>query len=291
MQYFNNYNEIKKLKPTGFKGHLRKLALDALSVSDKITGADKYLKKPRIQFIYIHHVFRDEEMLLEQLLKKLSSHFTFISYSEAVEKILQGNIDKPYACISSDDGFKNNLKAAEILNRYGVKGCFFINPYIIGERSFDKIKEFCSKRLRFPPVEFMNWDDVEKLQREGHEIGSHTMEHINVAATDTDIFRDDTNLTYNILEKQCGTIKHFAFPYGRYFHFNEAARKIVFDAGFISCASAERGCHVNHDAPLAKDKLLIRRDHVILSWPTDHIFYFLAKNAKNASAQNNLFPY
>jgi peptidoglycan/xylan/chitin deacetylase (PgdA/CDA1 family) len=289
MKYFDTYKEIKKLKQEGLRGKLRTYVLDGLSVWDKLKGIEHELNKPRIQFLYIHHVFRDEEIGLEKLLKKLSLHHEFLSYSDSVTKILEGKIDKPYICISSDDGFKNNIKAAEILNEYNAKACFFINPFIVENKSFDDIKEHCKKRLNFPPVEFMNWNDIERIQKMGHEIGSHTMQHINVAITEKANFIEDCNRTFEILQKQCGEAKHFAFPYGRFFHFNEIGREIVFNSGFISCATAERGCHINHDRLLLKEELYIRRDHVILDWNINHVFHFLANNSKRANISNNLF--
>lgn len=291
IEYFDNYKKIKSLKKEGVRGNLRKYALDGLSLWDKLKGIEQDLNKPRIQFLYIHHVFGDEELNLARLLKKLSSQHEFLSYSDSVQKILKGEIDRPYVCISSDDGFKNNVKAAEILNEYNAKACFFINPFVVEPRSFDEVKNHCRNRLNFPPVEFMNWADIEKLLKMGHEIGSHTMEHINIAKTEEEVFIEDCNKTFEIIKRRCGEVKHFAFPYGRFFHFNENARKIVFESGFTSCASAERGCHINHSGPLAKQELCIRRDHVVLDWKMDHIFYFLAANSRKANTSLNLFPY
>lgn len=289
MKYFDTYKEIKKLKPEGLRGKLRKYTLDGLSIWDKLTGIEHELNKPRVQFIYLHHIFRDEEIGLERLLKKLCLNHEFLSYSESVNKILEGKIDRPYICISSDDGFKNNIKAAEILNEYNAKACFFINPFIVENKSFDEIEKHCKTRLNFPPVEFMNWNDIERIQKMGHEIGSHTMQHINVANTEKASFIEDCTSTFEILQKQCGEAKHFAFPYGRFFHFSEMGREIVFNSGFTSCATAERGCHINHDRLLLNQELYIRRDHVILDWSIDHIFHFLANNSKKATISNNLF--
>ena len=291
MKYFDTYKEIKKLKPEGLRGNLRKYALNGLSVLDKVKGINDELNKPRIQFLYIHHVFRDEENGLDKLLNKLSLNHEFLSYSESVDKILKGKIDKPYICISSDDGFKNNIKAAELFNKYNVKACFFINPFIVENRPFNEIGKYCKNRLNFPPVEFMNWKDIESIQKMGHEIGSHTMEHINVANTEKDSFIEDCKRTFEILQGRCGEAKHFAFPYGRFFHFSEIGRKIVFNSGFTSCATAERGCHINHDQLLLNQELCIRRDHVILDWSIDHIFHFLATNSRKATTLNNLYPY
>lgn len=225
-----------------------------------------------------------------QLLEDLSKHHVFISYSDAVNKIINGKIDKPYLVFSSDDGLKNNIRAAEILSEFGAKSCFFINPSIIGENDIQKIKSFCDDRLIFPLVEFLTWKDVEYIQSLGHEIGSHTMDHINIAEVNEDIIRQDMEMTYNIIREKCGNSNHFAFPYGRFFHFSEIGRKACFDVGFKSCATAERGCHVNPPRILENGELCLLRDHLVLDWGIDHMMYFILKSAKEASPQTIIFP-
>ena len=285
-KFISNYAELKQLKTKTFRGYLRDIALTGLS----LVASEQYLKKPRVQFLYIHHVFKDEEKALDVLLKRLSKRHQFISYNDAVNKILSGTIDKPYITFSSDDGFKNNLRAAEILNRYDAKACFFINPGIVGETNFDKIKRYCTDTLEFPPVEFLNWNEVAQLQQWGHEIGSHTMMHMNIANATAQAITDDMQYTYRILNERCGSVKHFAFPYGRFFHFSAIGRKAVFDAGFTTCATAERGCHINPVDRISNEKLCIRRDHTVLGWDINHIMYFLINNAKNVSINNNFYP-
>lgn len=287
MNYFEAYREVAKTHPAGLRGILRGLALDGLSVLDKMLGHERDLERPRVQFIYVHHVFKDEEPKLDILLKELSRHHTFIPYSEGVDRLLTGRVDKPYVCLSSDDGFKNNLAFARIMERYGAKACFFLNPPMIGNTNYAEIEAFCRERLHFPPVEFLTWDEVAELQKQGHEIGSHTQWHINVAETAPEDFRADCGSALEILGKHCGPVKHFAFPYGRFSHFTGEAHRTVFEAGFTSCASAERGCHVTGEQPIDPRELLIRRDHVIAYWPLAHILYFLMKGSRTARFQGN----
>jgi peptidoglycan/xylan/chitin deacetylase (PgdA/CDA1 family) len=221
----------------------------------------------------------------------LSGQHTFISHSEAVDKILSGTIDKSYISISSDDGLKNNMRAAAVMNDFGVKGCFFICPGMIGEKNPDKITDFCKNRLHFPPVEFMDWGDVHKLQAQGHEIGGHTMSHINIAATRADELTKEIADCYDIIKARCGGSVHFAYPYGLFSHFTEKARQLVIEKGFASCASAQRGCHiVEQDGKILPADLLIRRDHIILDWPLQHSLFFVERNAVKASVENNFYP-
>jgi peptidoglycan/xylan/chitin deacetylase (PgdA/CDA1 family) len=285
-KFVTTYAEVKALKPKTLRGIARNMALTGLSLA----AGREALRKPRVQFLYIHHLFKDEERKLDELMKLLARDHQFISYSEAVDKILKGAIDKPYITFSSDDGFKNNLAAARILNEYNAKACFFINPGIVGATDFGAINKYCTDTLEFPPVEFLNWKEVEQLQQQGHEIGSHTMMHMNIAQQSDKIIADDMHETYRILTGRCGSVAHFAFPYGRFFHFSAAGRKAVFEAGFTTCATAERGCHINPASPITNKELCIRRDHTVLGWDMSHIMYFIVNSAKTAHANNNLFP-
>ena len=140
-------------------------------------------------------------------------------------------------------------------------------------------------------MEFLTWKDVEILQKDGHEIGSHTFSHINVAETDPALIERELFDSYDMIMHQCGEVKHFAYPYGRYFHFNNAGKDLVFSTGYKSCASAERGCHVVGPEGIKDFRdLLIRRDHIILDWPLNHVLYFLARNSMNSDIRNNSFP-
>ena len=289
--FHTQYKEIKRLKPAGIRGIARAAVLDALALVDRAKGIGKDLGKPRVQFIYIHHVFKDEEKPLAALLKTLDETHRFIPYSEGVERVLGGNIDRAYACISSDDGLKNNVRAAEILTEQGASGCFFINPAIINVGTREEVERFCRDRIHFPLVEFMDWRDVDRLMKLGHEIGSHTMGHSDVATMGQAEFEEDCGQCIEVITRRCGGVRHFAFPYGRFVNFNDTARQTVFKAGFISCASAERGCHIPHGRPLRNDELCLRRDHVVFDWKLGHILHFLAKNARNAGISGNLFPY
>lgn len=288
--FADTYATIKHQHGFSIRNSIKIIALDTISLVENLKDDNAFLKK-RIQFLYIHHVFKDEEIKLKQLIEFLSKNHIFISHSEAVNRILDNKIDKPYICISSDDGFKNNLRAAEIFESFGIKACFFICPAIINETDYNKIKNFCAQRLHFPPVEFLNWKDVDHLLKKGHEIGSHTMTHINCADSLPNVVEEELNSSYRIIRERCGVVKHFAYPYGRFFHFNEAARNMMFKAGYQSCAAAERGCHVKQATLPVKENLLIRRDNVVLDWKLSHIKIFLKHNATKASLQQNGFPY
>jgi peptidoglycan/xylan/chitin deacetylase (PgdA/CDA1 family) len=283
------YADVKKTQGFSARSALRHLSLNLLSTLNSSSWKSLF-QTPAVQFIYIHHIFRDEEPMLRKLLERLSATHTFISHSEASRKVLKGPIDKPYISVSSDDGFKNNVRAAAILKEYGVSACFFICPGMIGNQSLSGIAEFCKERLHLPPVEFMDWNDVDMLMKSGHEIGSHTLSHVRISGRPEEVLRNEIGGSYEQIRRHCGSADHFAFPYGRFSDFNEMARKIVFDAGHRTCSSAERGCVVKPVVQMNPEEVLFRRDHVILDWPIDHILYFLARNLEKPALQSVQYP-
>jgi len=286
MSFATQYSEIE---PKRLRRRVRNLGVRYLSKYAGLFKHEEINENAYIKFIYIHHIFQDEELIFSKFLENILQDHTFLSYSDAIDKVLKAEIDGKYYCISSDDGFKNNLKAAEILNRYDIKGCFFVCPNIVGETNFTKIVDFSKNRLNIPPVEFMNWSDLELLKKQGHEIGSHTLNHFNLSKISTSEATIEICKSYEVINEYLGECKHFAWPYGHFSDFNKDLNDIVFKSGYESCSSAVRGTHVNGEI-LQANELCLRRDHIIFAWPLDQIKYLLRSSFKNSSPENSLFP-
>lgn len=248
----------------------------------------RLLKTPRVQFFYLHYLFDDQIQAFRRLLEALSYDHRFISYTEAVERVQQGDIDRPYVTFSFDDGLKNCLRAARVLSEYGAEACFFVCPQAVEAECYSEKKEFASRRLNMPPVDFMSWSDLEQLKRQGHEIGAHTMTHPCISDLSHREAEEEINRSARILRDRLGEVTHFAWPYGRFSHFSATAAQTVFDADFCSCASAERGCHIQGN--VSRRKLCIRRDHMVASWPVSHVRAFLVLNVLLRRRQRDKWP-
>lgn len=287
-EYATRYRQVYPISPRRIFRHA---ALSGLALLYKVAGQiPSVLQRERIQFLYLHHVFEDEEDSFRKLLELLLRNHHPISYSEAVERIWTGDIDKPYIVFSFDDGLKSCLRAARIMGEFGIRACFFLCVSMVGETDYYRIKEFCSSKLYQPPMEFLSWADVETLLHAGHEVGSHTMTHSNMAQLSMEQIQAEVVESYKLLTQRVRDVKHFSWPLGRFFHITPAAVRTVFNTGFKSCASAERGCHVIQVDRQKLEQLCIRRNNVIAKWPTDHILYFLAKSSRMASGYDNQWP-
>ncbi len=294
MHYITKLEELQNYwaqsKKAQLRSFARNVALDIISLKERNVDFEEVFKTPRVHFLYIHHIFEDEETNFDQLLNLLSKQHTFLSHTDAINKVLSGNIDKPYISFSSDDGLKSNLKAAEILNNYGAKACFFVNPNSIGIDSVEKAAEFCKTRIDMPPVEFLKWKDLDTLLKQGHEIGAHTMNHEDVAKLTLNEFEDNLNQCKSILTASCGDIAHFAYTYGGFSNFTKDAYDMVFKTGYHSCSSGVRGAHISDGSTIKKNEFIPRRDHIIGGWKLNHIKHFMKKSIDGANVQNNFLP-
>lgn len=264
-------------------------ALDVLSAQYRLQSIqEEAYATPRVHFPYLHAVPRDEEAAFRSFVAKLAETHTFISYSEAVERVKHGPIDKPYIAFSFDDGFKSNVRAAAILEKFDARGMFFVPPAFIGTPTVAQARDFFgfSEGVDEPA---MAWDDLETLLDRGHEIGNHTLGHKVLSWVDADTMQEEIHEGARQLRSRLGSIIHFAWPRGRFFHFTDDAARAVFQAGHTSCASAERGAHTSPHH--GQDELLcLRRDHIMTDWPLRHSMYFIARSSRKAGPANNVWP-
>jgi len=234
-----------------------------------------------VQIVLLHRIQPHEEKKFEQFVAWVVRNFKVVSYTQAIEIIESGERTEPTIAISFDDGFKDNLRAGEILERYGLSACFFVCPSIVGETCPEKIKEFSFGNLRKHDVRrFMDWKELEQLKASGHEIGNHTMAHLCLKDLEKSEFLDQVGGARNELMSRLGAVDHFSWPFGRFIHFNAEWIDEVLNLGHKSCASGKRGVHSpdherGHDPAFDKT---VMRNTIDMAWPLRHSQYFLSCN-------------
>lgn len=260
------------------RGCAVRLAYVGSSFSGSITRA---LATPRVQFLYLHHLFSDEVEDFRKLLRTVTATHEVVSYGAAVDLLREGNPQKPYISFSFDDGFKNNLTGARVLDEFGIKACFFVATDYIGLTDPARKAEVCRGVFNMPPMDFMNWKDLETLVENGHEIGNHSSDHVRLSDLSIEKAKENILVSQETLRRRLGEIVHFAWPYGWRLDLPDEIADFVRENGFRSVASAERGCHVRQ---LDSDEL-IYRDRVVAAEPIHEILYFMARNSRRASAK------
>lgn len=162
----------------------------------------------------------------------VNSGYKTFTVSELVGGRLSYDLEKCIA-LTFDDGYKDNISiAAPLMKQFAMKATFFITTsYIDGE---------CQKRwTNGIPREYLNWNDVLKLNEMGFEIGSHMIHHIDL----TDI--DENKLRFELegsRETICKNIKKevkvLSYPYGRV---NSKVIAIAREIGYIGGCSSISG--------------------------------------------------
>jgi len=105
---------------------------------------------------------------------------------------------------SWDDGSVHDLKLAELLERCGIKGTFYIPKHF--NQTADKFAHY-QRRL--------NEGEVRQLARR-QEIGAHTMQHVDLVSLELAQARDEIINSKKWLERVIGQpVEMFAYPYGR----------------------------------------------------------------------------
>ncbi len=224
------------------------------------------------------------------MLQSLAEGQELVGFGEAVRRIHAGEVNAPAIAVTFDDGLGSCPRAAAILDEFGVPGCFYVCPALVGEKDPAKVHAFWARRTQLvPALEAMDWAELESLRERGHEIGCHTMTHPNLARCSAQELADEIGAARDVLERRLGVCEHFAWPFGKVEHFSAAARDAVFDAGFASCASGVRGAHGPGPAVDRRD-LCVRRDNLAMHWPLAHIRYFIARSAATASHDQHRWP-
>ena len=118
---------------------------------------------------------------------------------------------------SWDDGTITDLKLAELLEKYGIKGTFYIPKFI--DDSLQK-KDIVAIGKRF-------------------EIGAHSVDQPDLTRVPLSEAKRQVEESKTYLEDLLGYgVPMFCYPYGRY---NEIVKKLVKDAGFMAARTANPG--------------------------------------------------
>ncbi len=110
--------------------------------------------------------------------------------------IKSNNNTEKIAIITFDDGWKSQYEIAKpILDKYNFKATFYLTCDDVGKEG----------RL--------SWQEIKQLQNEGHEIGSHTVNHVNLDEIPSDEQEYEIVESKKCLENQGIAVHSFAYPF------------------------------------------------------------------------------
>ena len=141
------------------------------------------------------------------------------------------------AVITFDDGFSDQLRAFDLLQKYQMHATFYL---IIGG---DKSKH-CIGIERTPGLacgdSYLNWGEVHTIASSGLiEIGAHTVDHLALGGLSAADQTFQIVTSKQRLEQELGlSITTLAYPYGS---FNAATIQVAQQAGFTTAVSTITG--------------------------------------------------
>ncbi len=172
-----------------------------------------------------------------RLCRLLRRRFHVVPLAEAFRLARSGGpIPRRTVAITFDDCYRDNLFAARVLAEHGLPACFFIPTAFVGTDAV-----FPWDR-HLPKMPNLSWDEIREMAALGHEIGSHTVTHSDMARVSEEQARHELAESKRILEAQLGRpVRWFAYPFGERQHFRADRLALVLGAGYEGCLSAYGG--------------------------------------------------
>lgn len=138
--------------------------------------------------------------------------------------------------VTVDDGCKTDLQLADLLQRHGLSGIFFVSTAKTGQPGY------------------LDQDELRVLKQMGMKIGSHGHRHIGLTKLTLQEAEQELRMSKNLLESWLGSpVDHFAFPGGLK---NSSLIKLAHDAGYGVLMTTEWGS--NRVSPDAEKRVLKR---------------------------------
>lgn len=140
----------------------------------------------------------------EELLSFLEAEGFRSVFPEEVAASDGGDDEARRVVLTFDDGTRDHLRAAEILERHGFRGVFFVIPH----------------RIRAGHERLMSPEEVERLARAGHRVAAHGYDHRSMATSGTEVAASlvrSPRLLAGAAPSASATVERdFAFPFGHY---------------------------------------------------------------------------
>jgi len=265
VQYATRFDELQHGTAWRLRAMARRAALSALRLAPR-------RQRQGVRIVHYHYVFEDQRDSFARHVELLARRLTPVSLTEAVRRLRAREVDGDEVVVTFDDGFRNHVtNAAPLLSEYGFEGCFYLISRLVSAPPAEADR-ICRERILMPrAVEPMTWEEAAELVRLGHEIGSHTRTHPNVAALGPTSLLDELAGSRADLEQKLGRpVTHFSAPFGDRRRFSAVVSEAAQEAGYSSCATALRGINLPGHDPYA-----LRRHHLVAEWLLADVCYFL----------------
>lgn len=173
--------------------------------------------------------FVSPENFVKQLEYIKENDYAVITLDELVRSIRDKKSLKKKVVITIDDGYKDSFKYAyPVLKKFGFSATIFL------------VTDFIGKDTKWPEKEFLNWDEIRIMSKNGIFFGGHTKTHFNLGYfNDESVALDEIAGSKRAIEEKIGmSVDYFCYPSGA---FNENSKQLVKQAGYRGACTTNRG--------------------------------------------------
>jgi len=221
----------------------------------------------------------------EKQLEYFERHFDIIGPKELESYYNERKIPskRPLLLLTFDDGIKNNLHVAEILQKRNYKAYYFVIPGFIEtskqeQRAFylSNIRPFTDKTTHTQEDDFtaMSWEDLSLLISLGNSIGSHTYSHTLVASQSdsANSIQEIVNSKKVIEEKLKFSVNSFCSPNNTLLSIEKKEIEIIKDNYRFHFATIP-GSNLHE-----RNRFFIRRSNIETHWLSGAVKYAIGKS-------------
>jgi peptidoglycan/xylan/chitin deacetylase (PgdA/CDA1 family) len=195
------------------------------------------------------------DLFREQMAFLAASGYTIAEAATVLRQWRAGTPPAPDTILLTfDDGFANNFHLAfPILQHYKFPATIFVMPSAL-DGKVESLRNSWHD-------EYLTWDQARAMQESGLiQFGCHSATHRRLRGLSSVVLQEETEGAKRRLEDGLGRpVETFAYPYGAYGSWDQAARRAVERAGFIGAFTTVAGVSTTET-----DRFLLRRSRV--SW-------------------------
>ena len=205
--------------------------------------------RPRITVLLYHRVtdsVRDNLSVgieqFERQMALLRRHCRVLAIEEVLACRSIPRSDQPLVCVTFDDGYlDNHLNAVPILVRHGIPAAFFVSTGIVGSaQCFPH-----DARRANPLIANMQWEHLRSMRDQGFTIGSHTVNHVDLAGESEAVAWSELTRSRDDLRRELGLRDVIlGYPYDGRQHMTAQRLDLVKQAGYTGCLPAYGGSNV-----------------------------------------------
>lgn len=175
----------------------------------------------------------------EQLQYLANMGYTSVTLDEVADYFRgEGELPAKPIVITFDDGYEDNQRVAvPLLRKYGFKAIIFVVSDYVGKPGY------------------LTWQQLRAVQERAISIGSHTMNHADLAKVDAGELAEQLRNSKTSLEKGLGTsVDYIAYPHGR---FNARVAAAAQTAGYKGACGSKEGVNLKGDNMYALRRIYI----------------------------------